>query len=293
MEFNVEQINDAFNNLPRNLRRSIYDVNVSEAIEEIGKKYKLHIDALGILETRVDWVLIGLIKTRDLYMTLREDLGMESSKVNQIIKDLNKKIFTPVREEYKSLKDLEEYQAELEETEIAEPTQNKNAEPTQKEVTVIPELEKKEEIILRQTGVEITVPTAVGIPTAVGTEPEKGRLGKEEKKILEETGMKLGRGEPIKIPTTKEEDGLDREKILAGIEEPEAPPQIDAPTAVGVRQRSDRTNAEKKATASEREIPRESGMPKVEGFEDQQQKLIEEAKERGYDEHDPYREAIE
>jgi hypothetical protein len=97
-EITSETIEKHYKALPNDLREAIKDKHIEESIFAIGKKRGLHIDNLGILLIEVHNFILGITNPRDFKHQLTKSLSIDSSAADDLIDDLNREIFLPVRD---------------------------------------------------------------------------------------------------------------------------------------------------------------------------------------------------
>lgn len=83
---------------PPLVQAAVMSPATGQVIEQIGKQYALHIDVVGLLMKLTSYMLVGYVTPEDF---LKEVLsvGITDQQAKQIIYELNKKIFVPLREE--------------------------------------------------------------------------------------------------------------------------------------------------------------------------------------------------
>ncbi len=96
--FTKEQINIAYNALPDDVRDFYSKEKTAVNIYNIGKKYNLHVDAVGKLGELVGLAIMGLVPLIDFNKELVERTGVAEDTANLIIYDLNQEVFGPIRE---------------------------------------------------------------------------------------------------------------------------------------------------------------------------------------------------
>lgn len=214
--YTPEQIKTAFENLPSVVVDALDTINLPKIISEIGTKYQIHIDTQGVLNSQVYFVLIGLTKAEDLPEKLKTSLEISEDRLAQVIKELNERIFQPIRE---NIRKNEEIEHEAEEEKRLEEEEKRAAVP-------MPEtIETGENEILKKAGVEVS-------EAPVETDPQK------------ESGMNLNRSDMLsglenppetkiyKLNTSKE-TALPAPTTQIAPLSPELPPhtEVTAPTA--------------------------------------------------------------
>lgn len=103
MEFSKEQKREAFKKLPGDTRSAITSVETGEAIDQIGKRYKMHLDQVGELESEINLVMLGFKQANNLADNLRKKLQLSEEQVLEIAKEVDSQIFLKIRESLKKL----------------------------------------------------------------------------------------------------------------------------------------------------------------------------------------------
>ncbi|MBI4118006.1 MAG: hypothetical protein HY455_00470 [Parcubacteria group bacterium] len=92
-----------YKNLPENVKEAYSSVGVTEQIENIGKKYNLHVDKIADLNDEVGWVMIGATHPKDFVGKIADRLGVDAGSAHTIATDINEQIFRPIRESLKKI----------------------------------------------------------------------------------------------------------------------------------------------------------------------------------------------
>ena len=106
--------------LPSDLKTAIYSADSSTAIENISKKYGLHIDQMGKLAEETGLVMLGVTHPKDFISNLAGRLGVDQLTAKSIARDVNEQIFKKVRESLMKIHGLAETPAETPKTEKPE-----------------------------------------------------------------------------------------------------------------------------------------------------------------------------
>jgi hypothetical protein len=191
MDKEKQQIIDAYNKLPNDIQEAIKSVGFGHSVQEIGKKYKLHIDQLGELEDETTLVMLGVVHPMDFLSDIKFRLEIDDKKTNDIVHDINEQIFKPIKNSLMGIHKINENYSQNNNIEgkIAEQIDDEilNKEDILKEVESEPkvknDLDKQNDI--KKTESEPTV----GLPNQPG-----------QKNIVED---KLN--QPFKIPIEKTE----------------------------------------------------------------------------------------
>lgn len=102
-KYTQEQLREKYNKLPEELKDAIFSEDVARAIRNISQKYKLPIDKTGELASEVGDVFLGITHPRDFTGNLAQRLRTDQLTTRNIAEDVNKEIFSPVRESLKKL----------------------------------------------------------------------------------------------------------------------------------------------------------------------------------------------
>jgi len=103
MKLTSEQIKERFEKLPKEMREAIFSVDSSEAIQAIGKKYKLAVDKIGELADEIGLVTIGATPSHNFVSNLSRRLGVDREKARKIAQEINEQVFAKIREKLKKL----------------------------------------------------------------------------------------------------------------------------------------------------------------------------------------------
>lgn len=97
MKLPKEQTQTIFQSLPVELQDAILSAENAETIFEIGKKHGLLMDKSGELGEEIGYVMLGITKAADFPSVLKDRLDLPEEKVSFIVKDIDEKIFKPIR----------------------------------------------------------------------------------------------------------------------------------------------------------------------------------------------------
>lgn len=111
-----EQIIERYKQLPGDLRKAVFSVDMAGAINDIGVRYKLAIDKIGALANETGMVMLGVTKPKDFAPNLRRRLGVDADVAQKIALEVNSRIFLNVRESMKRLHGGEEIETPVGET---------------------------------------------------------------------------------------------------------------------------------------------------------------------------------
>ncbi len=99
LNFTKEDIDLAFEKVNPIMRKILTEDWVVNSIQIIGKKLKLRIDQIDFLQRMVALVMLDLIPLSSLAIVIETELNFSKEKSETIIKEIDKFIFTKVREE--------------------------------------------------------------------------------------------------------------------------------------------------------------------------------------------------
>ncbi len=100
--YNAQEIQDAFDKLPEQLKATISSPEIQDSIEVLSEKYNLHIDQIGELVDEIGLVLLNLHSSADFVTNVSQRLGISSKITLALSQDINKVIFDPIRNLLKS-----------------------------------------------------------------------------------------------------------------------------------------------------------------------------------------------
>ena len=93
-----QQLAQRMTELPADIQSAIQSADLSEKVQAIGKKYQLHIDQIGQLETEIMLVMLGFSEPAELMSNIMNDLNVPEAIANLIATDVSDEIFMPIRE---------------------------------------------------------------------------------------------------------------------------------------------------------------------------------------------------
>lgn len=108
MEYQNDEIMNAYRNLPQILKEAIFSVDTTQAIQDIGTKYKLTVEKSSDLMNETILVMLGLTHPNQFIANLAERLEIDKETARQIAEEINSKIFFPIRETLKQIHKIEE-----------------------------------------------------------------------------------------------------------------------------------------------------------------------------------------
>jgi hypothetical protein len=98
-DFTRDQMLAASRALPEAVRDALYDSRVDEVIAGLQKTYQLHIDVVDTINKETNYLLLGLTNPAQYAERLRTNGKIPETTVTAIIKEVNEKIFVPLREQ--------------------------------------------------------------------------------------------------------------------------------------------------------------------------------------------------
>ncbi len=103
MELTQELLEERLNSLPEDIRRAVTDDAVLRDIQELGNKYTLRLDKIGILTNEVALVMLGLKKTSDFIRSLSKELEIDRETAESLAIDVDNEVFRKVRESLRTV----------------------------------------------------------------------------------------------------------------------------------------------------------------------------------------------
>lgn len=187
MRYSNEFLLEKYKTLPKSVRDILITLNMDALIKAITEKHRIHLDIADVLDDEITYVIFGAEKSTDFIRNLKAQLKLPDEKINAIAKDVNEKIFLPIREALKKAVDASSSESANDFSTVQEGIKNKElGEETE-------ELDEIKKQIAKQ---KITKPAVVpppNLPTGApaGASPESSepkephlvtRLPSEEKK---------------------------------------------------------------------------------------------------------------
>ncbi|GEM_PF-1304473 len=108
MNYSYEQLEEKYKALPKDVRDAMDSVEVANALQELGVKYKLHIDKVEELSDETSMTMLGLTHPRDYLGNLKKRLDIPEDLAREIVADVNEQIFLPIRESLKKIHNMAE-----------------------------------------------------------------------------------------------------------------------------------------------------------------------------------------
>jgi len=177
-EKTVAMIKERFDSLPEMVQNVIVSSNYENSLIEIGKKYQLNVEQLGILEQETTFVMMGLSPIKDFENELTRELKIDQTKSNQIVTEINEKIFLNIRALLKLMYTPKGEEPSVEEEEEKNIPKQKN---TSENLNI---LEPREKMLEEIENVDLSKQKELSTGTTIP--PAKGELGdlKETPSIL-------------------------------------------------------------------------------------------------------------
>lgn len=107
MKYDLNKIREKFRLLPEEVKEAYASIETTETIIQIRDKYHLHIDQTSALAEEIGSVMLGLSKPSDFINNLSKNLRVTQMVATEITKDVNDKIFNPIKESLKQIHNLE------------------------------------------------------------------------------------------------------------------------------------------------------------------------------------------
>ena len=193
--YSEDDLKDAFLSLPQGLRQSLSSVDTANAIQDIAKRYFLHVDQMAQLASETGLVLLGLTHPADFIKNLARRLRMPEEKAREIARDISSQILVKVRE---GLRNLHE-------------------EKPASSFQVQGSSQKKIEMAKN--------PSISNLPSSsAGLKAKSYQL--EASSTPYSAGTKWNTGENILSKQVQQESPIDRAEVLRGIENPYTIPQV-------------------------------------------------------------------
>src|SRR3989344_3065971 len=116
--FTEEQIAQMYDNLPEDLKDSIFGLEMNEIVEKIGRENQLNIEQIGDLANETGMVMLGVTHPNEFIGNLTDRLEGDKEKARAIAQKINEQIFKKVRESLRRIHNIREGAEEEEQDKI-------------------------------------------------------------------------------------------------------------------------------------------------------------------------------
>lgn len=93
--------------LPPELKQALASIDMTSHLQALRNKYSLLIDKLGILETEIWLVMLGLESPDEFTNNLMRHVGLSANDATLISKDINERIFLSIRTALRQIQEKE------------------------------------------------------------------------------------------------------------------------------------------------------------------------------------------
>ncbi|MCX6712922.1 MAG: hypothetical protein NTY66_01805 [Candidatus Vogelbacteria bacterium] len=96
-KFSKEELRAKYDLLPLELKEALDSDTLLDTIQEVSLKYRLHVDQRGDLAEEIGLVLLGATPLENFLGSLETRLRLPVNIAGEIVKDVNSKLFFPIR----------------------------------------------------------------------------------------------------------------------------------------------------------------------------------------------------
>src|SRR3989338_10918135 len=101
-----EKLIELYRDLPSDVAAVYENASTSEVMLDVGRKNSIPIDQLGRLSYEVGLVMVGASPAREFIGNIERGLGVPRAKAVEIARDINTRLFSPIRESLKRIHKL-------------------------------------------------------------------------------------------------------------------------------------------------------------------------------------------
>jgi len=112
MEYEYEELKKKYDALPDDIREAMSSVDIAQSVENIGKSHSLHVDQIGQLMDEVSFIMLGLMHPSDFISNIQKSLEIDNQVAQEITKDINEKIFRPIKASLLSIHGVDNKESE-------------------------------------------------------------------------------------------------------------------------------------------------------------------------------------
>lgn len=98
MQYTSQQLRKIYKELPEDIKEAIDNIDATYVIDEVGKKFNLHLDQISKLGEETGFVLLGVADPMEFVSNISEKLGIDKNIASQIVGEINEKIFVDIKE---------------------------------------------------------------------------------------------------------------------------------------------------------------------------------------------------
>ena len=106
--FTEEQIAQMYDNLPEDIKESIFGLEMNDIVEKIGRENKLNIEQIGDLANETGMVMLGVTHPNEFIVNLADRLEVDKEKARAIAQEINEQIFKKVRDSLRKIHNIRE-----------------------------------------------------------------------------------------------------------------------------------------------------------------------------------------
>ncbi len=100
MDDSLKQILDTqFAKLPKAVQRAITSADVEKEMRALAERHKLHLDQWQLLENEVFMAILGIKPAQEIVTNITKEVGVSQEVASEIVADITKIVFEPIREE--------------------------------------------------------------------------------------------------------------------------------------------------------------------------------------------------
>lgn len=105
--YSKNKIFENYEKLPEELKDALTSVNISDQLFEIGKKFNLTVEKMGLMAEEIGYIILGFTKPQEFTSLLQKNLEVDTEIAGYIASEINHKIFFPLREALKQAHQVE------------------------------------------------------------------------------------------------------------------------------------------------------------------------------------------
>jgi predicted RNA-binding protein with RPS1 domain len=98
-----KEVAQRYEKLHPDVKAALVSVDTAGAVYEIGKKFGFNIEKTGYLADVIGYTIIGLLPVADFINNIKDMLGVDNAKAEEIAREVNMKIFLAIRDRLKEM----------------------------------------------------------------------------------------------------------------------------------------------------------------------------------------------
>jgi hypothetical protein len=106
--YTFDQLFNIFRALPESVKTVMVGLDTIKIMQQLSEKHNLHLDQADTLARETGLIMLGVRERADFARRLRTELGIDDVKAQEIVRDINERLFAPIQEDLKKSREVKE-----------------------------------------------------------------------------------------------------------------------------------------------------------------------------------------